>query len=196
MSYLNELEAHLHALPRDERDETMAYYDEYFTDADLSNSAARKQFGTPKQFARRLVADFYMDADDASEIKPKQQLRMIWVVILGLLASPVILPVAILMVVLLISALAIVFSMAVTIASMIMAIVITALVSIVAGIAIVFSSLSGGIFFIGVGLAAIGVLVLIGPLMFSLMRMCFNGLVNLIKAIGRRFIKKGASYEA
>jgi uncharacterized membrane protein len=48
MSYLNELEAHLHALPRDERDETMAYYDEYFTDANLSNSAARKQF------ARRL----------------------------------------------------------------------------------------------------------------------------------------------
>lgn len=196
MSYLNELEAHLHVLPRDERDDTMAYYDEYFTDAHLSNADARKQFGTPKQFARRLIADFYMDADDESEIKPKQQLRMIWVVILGLLASPVILPVALVMVALLISALAIVFAMAITIVSIVVAIIITAVVSIVSGVAIVFSSLSGGLFFMGVGIAAIGVLVLIGPLMISLIRACFNGLSNLIKAIGRRFIKKGANYEA
>lgn len=190
MSYLNELEAHLHALPRDERDETMAYYDEYFTDANLSNSAARKQF------ARRLIADFYMDADDESEIKPKQQLRMIWVVILGLLASPVILPVALIMVALLVSALAVVLSIAVTIVSIVVAIIIIAVVSIVTGVAVVFNSLSGGIFFMGVGIAALGVLLLIGPLMISFMRACFNGLINLIKAIGRRFIKKGANYEA
>jgi len=137
-----------------------------------------------------------MDADDESEIKPKQQLRMIWVVILGLLASPVILPVALVMVALLISALAIVFAMAITIVSIVVAIIITAVVSIVSGVAIVFSSLSGGLFFMGVGIAAIGVLVLIGPLMISLIRACFNGLSNLIKAIGRRFIKKGANYEA
>jgi len=196
MSYLNELEAHLHALPRDEREEMMAYYDEYFRDGNLSNNEARQQFGTPRQFARRLVADYYMNADDATALKPKKQLHMIWVVILAILASPVVFPKAIVVLALLDSLLAIVVSIVITIVMIIVSILVAAVTAIIAGFAVIFSSLTGGIFSIGVGLAGIGVLILVVPWFIRGIYSLFNGFVRLIKLTGRRFIKKGVNHEA
>ena len=71
MSYLDELEGYLHALPRNERDDMMSYYEEYFTDAHIDDTLANQKFGSSKQFSRRLIADFYMNEDDAVENKPK-----------------------------------------------------------------------------------------------------------------------------
>lgn len=196
MSYLNDVETQLYAMPREERDEILAYYDEYFTDAHLTDEQAKQKFGTPKHFARRLVADYYMNTENTTELKPKNQIKMIWMVILAILASPVILPVAILIIAILIAIAAVVGSVIVTILAVLFTILIIAIVSIVSGVAIIFSSVTGGIFSIGIGLSAIGFLILVGPLFIAGMRVVFNGFASLIKWIGRQFIKKGENYEA
>ncbi len=196
MSYLDELEGYLHALPCNERDDMMSYYEEYFTDAHIDDTLANQKFGSSKQFSRRLIADFYMNEDDAVENKPKHQLRMIWVVILGILASPIALSATIVVAFLLLVVIGVVLSVIVSVMISLVISAILAVFSIIAGIIILFSSLTGGIFAIGVGSAMIGLIILVVPLLINLTKILISSFAKIIKLIGRRYIQKGANYEA
>lgn len=196
MSYLDELEGYLHALPRNERDDMMSYYEEYFTDAHIDDTLANQKFGSSKQFSRRLIADFYMNEDDAVENKPKHQLRMIWVVLLGILASPIALSATIVVAFLLLVVIGVVLSVIVSVMISLVISAILAVFSIIAGIIILFSSLTGGIFAIGVGSAMIGLIILVVPLLINLTKILISSFAKIIKLIGRRYIQKGANYEA
>ncbi len=52
MSYLDELEGYLHALPRNERDDMMSYYEEYFTDAHIDDTLANQKIRLIKTIFR------------------------------------------------------------------------------------------------------------------------------------------------
>lgn len=60
MSYIQDLASYLTNLPQEEREDALFYYEQYIYEGKLTDGQAVSEFGTPKQLARRLVADYYM----------------------------------------------------------------------------------------------------------------------------------------
>ena len=71
MSYLQDLQANLKALPESEISDAMLYYEQYFYEGQLTDGQAVSEFGTPKNLARRLVAESYMD--EARDVPEENQ---------------------------------------------------------------------------------------------------------------------------
>jgi uncharacterized membrane protein len=198
MSYLQDLETNLKALPKDEREEAMVYYSEYLADGGLSDGAAVAEFGTPKNLARRLVADYYMDEErEVPEENQKSPFGLAKIIILAICASPILIPVMITVVALLFAVLvtfgALVFSLLVTL----LALGVAAIVSVIGGIVVLSQSFLGGLFYIMIGLAVVGALMLLRPMVFALIKWLKRCLVAIIKWIGKKTVgRRGVRHEA
>ncbi len=98
---------------------------------------------------------------------PKRQIRLIWLIIIGLFASPVLIPLALgfILVIggLLVALLALIFSIYVLCISILG----VGLFMIISGISVFGQSILSGLFFIGVGLFATGSAVFISPLLLK-----------------------------
>ncbi|GFH43218.1 membrane protein [Lactococcus hodotermopsidis] len=201
MSYINDLRANLKALPKNEIDEAILYYEEYLADGELSDGAAVAEFGTPKNLARRLVADYYMDAADeemfalqgqeVAKVPAKSPFKLTWFIILAIFASPILIPVAIVVVVM-------IFTVAITAATLIFTILcvlftfaIVAVFAIFGGIMVLPQSITGGLFYISAGLAVVGALILLSPVVLTLIKAIKTLLVKFITWIGKKIIRKG-----
>ncbi|PCS11481.1 hypothetical protein RU88_GL002068 [Lactococcus raffinolactis] len=165
------METNLKALPKAEIKDAMLYYEQYFYEGHLSDGQAVAEFGTPKNLARRLVADYYMDeARDIPEENQKSPLGLAKIITLALLASPILIPVAITVV-------ALIFAIVVTFAALAFSIVVTlgalgfaAVLGIVGGIFILTQSLLGGLFYISAGISVIGGLILLCPAVTAMVK--------------------------
>lgn len=99
VEYLAKLDRYLRKLPKDDYQEAMDYFREYFDEAGPENEeAVIAELGTPKEAARdiisRLLDEKIIDAD-ATET-PKKWGTMVWIASLAVLATPVALPLALL----------------------------------------------------------------------------------------------------
>ena len=121
---------------------------------------------------------------------PKRQIRLIWLIIIGLFASPVLIPLALgfILVIggLLVALLALIFSIYVLCISILG----VGLFMIISGISVFGQSILSGLFFIGVGLFATGSAVFISPLLLKGTKGLFYVMMNFVKWMGRRFITK------
>lgn len=105
-AFMQELEHRLRHLPDEDRLDALEYYSEYIDDMNLEPDLDVCQFvGTPKEVARQIF-------DQTTERKINEQQennttkgsgKVIWLSILGICASPVALPIAILVIVLFIT---------------------------------------------------------------------------------------------
>ncbi len=198
MTYLQDLETNLKALPKAEIKDAMLYYEQYFYEGHLSDGQAVAEFGTPKNLARRLVADYYMDeARDIPEENQKSPLGLAKIITLALLASPILIPVAITVV-------ALIFAIVVTFAALAFSIVVTlgalgfaAVLGIVGGIFILTQSLLGGLFYISAGISVIGGLILLCPAVTAMVKGLKQGVFVMIRWIGKKTIgRKGLHHDA
>lgn len=96
--YINDLNNNLLDLPHDERQDVIEFYQEFLFDGNFSSEKEIiKDLGTPKQLARMILADYSVSKDvpqpDMHE-KPssKTNLKTIWLILLGILAAPVGIP--------------------------------------------------------------------------------------------------------
>ena len=187
MTYLQDLETNLKALPKAEIKDAMLYYEQYFYEGHLSDGQAVAEFGTPKNLARRLVADYYMDeARDIPEENQKSPLGLAKIITLALLASPILIPVAITVV-------ALIFAIVVTLGALGFA----AVLGIVGGIFILTQSLLGGLFYISAGIAVIGGLILLWPAVTAMVKGLKQGVFVMIRWIGKKTIgRKGLHHDA
>ncbi len=116
-------------------------------------------------------------------------MRLIWLIIIGLFASPVLIPLALgfILVIggLLIALLALIFSIYVLCISILG----IGLFMIISGISVFGQSILSGLFFIGVGLFT-GSAVFISPLLLKGTKGLFYVMMNFVKWMGRRFITK------
>ncbi|SPX05681.1 membrane protein [Enterococcus faecium] len=90
--YLNEVVDHLQEIPEDDRFDLIQYYEEYFLDSGKTLDQIIDEYGTPKQFALKLKISYFSEEEQAENelVKnPKRQIRLIWLIIIGLFASPV-----------------------------------------------------------------------------------------------------------
>lgn len=198
MSYLQDLEANLKALPEAEIKDAMLYYEQYFYEGQLTDGQAVAEFGTPKNLARRLVADYYMDeARDVPEENQKSPLGLAKIIILALLASPILIPVAITVV-------ALIFAIVVTFAALACSLVVTlgalgfaAVISVIGGIIILTQSLLGGLFYLSAGIAVLGGLILLWPVVMAMVTGLKQGVFVMIRWIGKQTVgRKGVQHDA
>lgn len=191
MSYLEDLEANLKALPKDELADAMLYYEQYFYEGQLTDGQAVAEFGTPKNLARRLVADYYMDEErEVPKENQKSPLGLAKIIILAIFASPILIPVMI-TVVLLIFALALTFVLLVfSLLAVLVSLGFAAIISIVGGFFVLAQSVLGGLFYIFAGLAVSGALILLWPVVMALIKWLAHCLVAIIKWIGKKTVGK------
>ncbi|WP_172188585.1 DUF1700 domain-containing protein [Lentilactobacillus kribbianus] len=179
--YLAELKGLLGSLTTQEQDDVMEFYSEYLQDAGVvTRSEVESRLGTHKQLARKVLADYSIKdsqkqaRENKSTIKDqkatnKSNVTMIWMVILAIASSPVTIPLA--LGVLLVLAGAILAVLGVLFAAIVgvLGVGAIALFAIYVGIMMIPGHLAVALFYLGAGVAAIGALLIGVPLALSIL---------------------------
>ena len=98
--YLNQLHKYLRKLPRQDYEDAMEYFTEYFQETDEEEAAElMKELGTPKEAARELMANLLdkkiedhqsYEADGQTRAEQKGSGKhVVWIALLVLFAAPV-----------------------------------------------------------------------------------------------------------
>ncbi|MCT6892212.1 MAG: DUF1700 domain-containing protein, partial [Lactobacillus sp.] len=105
-NYISELSNNLSALPYSDRQDVIEFYQEFLFDGDFKTEQdIVDDLGTPKMLARKVLADYSISDKDNPQPRnasSKSNLKTIWVILLGVLAAPIGIPLAILAVLLMI----------------------------------------------------------------------------------------------
>ena len=191
--YLDEVFNELQELPEDDRFDLIQYYEEYFLDSGKTMEKILEEYGTPKQFALKLKINYFSELDDSNGGKvntksSKRQVRLIWMVIIGLCASPLLIPLAI-------GFIAVIFGLMLALLMIIAAIYVgcisilgVGLFAIISGIGVLGQSVTSGLFYVGMGLFATGSVVFFVPILLKLTKLLFQMMINFVKWVGRRFV--------
>ncbi|HFI0143828.1 TPA: DUF1700 domain-containing protein [Streptococcus suis] len=104
--YLQKLEKHLKHLPKEDFQDTLDYFNEFFDEKE-NDEEAIQELGSPKEAAREILASLY--EKERTEDKPNTR-NMVWLTILAILAAPIGIPLAITLVALFIILLLLILS--------------------------------------------------------------------------------------
>ena len=191
--YLDEVFNELQELPEDDRFDLIQYYEEYFLDSGKTMEKILEEYGTPKQFALKLKINYFSELDDSNGGKvntksSKRQVRLIWMVIIGLCASPLLIPLAI-------GFIAVIFGLMLALLLLIVAIYVgcisilgVGLFAIISGIGVLGQSVTSGLFYVGMGLFATGSVVFFVLILLKLTKLLCQMMMNFVKWVGRRFV--------
>ncbi|MBE6164184.1 MAG: DUF1700 domain-containing protein [Streptococcus gallolyticus] len=95
VDYLAKLDKYLRKLPKEDYQEAMDYFSEYFEEAGSENEAqVIAELGTPKEAARDIISRLLDEKIIDQEKRPKSRVSVVWLAILAILATPVALPLA------------------------------------------------------------------------------------------------------
>lgn len=199
--YLNELSKYLKRVPKQDLDDALEYYEEYFEEAGEENEQKIiEELGTPKDLAKKIIIEcvdknFSEDYEEkalstevvSSENKEEKKGLSPWLILAAIFAlpfSPIVLA-------LLIVLLTVVFAIVVTIISLILSFGVTAiagLVSAICAIVIAFVNPTGGLMMFGVSLA----IAAIGAIFFALTFTLFDLLIKALTKAGSKLVHKKA----
>ena len=189
-TFLQELDYRLRHMPEEDKLDAIEYYSEYIDDLNLPpDSDICIHLGSPKEVARQIIADTTEKKIDEQQEKntTKGFGSILWLVILGIFASPIALPLAI-------AAIVLIFAGVVTIGSIIFAFGVSGFACVISGILITIVSLTAAglaqkFIVLGCGLFVIGlgIMFLLGTAALA------RALVSLISSIiKKRLLKKKA----
>lgn len=95
VDYLAKLDKYLRKLPKEDYQEAMDYFSEYFEEAGPENEAqVIAELGTPKEAARDIISRLLDEKIIDQEKTPKSRVSMVWLAILAILSAPVTLTLA------------------------------------------------------------------------------------------------------
>ncbi|MCL2379858.1 MAG: DUF1700 domain-containing protein [Coriobacteriia bacterium] len=154
IAFLSELQHKLKGMPESEVTAAMAYYEEYLAEAGSENEqAAIVGLGSPAEVAAGIIGDYVYADTTGQEKTTRKGLNAIWMVVIGVFAAPIALPLALLLI-------GIIFSLLVTVLTIIFWSFLTAAIALFGGIAYVgvgfhtlFFGVPTGLITIGMGLA-------------------------------------------
>jgi uncharacterized membrane protein len=161
-------------------------------DADLvTYEQCISELGTPKQLSRKILADYSIKADekstdDTTSKNPRSNIKLIWWIALALLASPLALPVFIVLVTLA----AVGFAVLASFIAVVIALTLSGVVSAIIGVSVLLQSIWTGLYYIGCGLLILGIMLTVIPAGIGLLRWLIDKTAQLSKAIYRRFTDK------
>lgn len=206
--YLAELKFHLASLPAEERDAALKYYKEFFEDAGSDEEAIR-ELGSPETLAQTILGETNRTEKSSSEYIPATQEdlwrertqntadsnargsnNVVLVILLLILLSPILIPIAAVVFSLFVAALAVVFSIWVACGGLVLGLTVGGVAAFIGGVALLFVAPLEGIMAIGTGLVltGIGLLLLIPFVMLTSKAIpaVIRGFVNLISWIFNR----------
>ena len=187
--FIEDLKRRLRKLPYDEIKEAVDYYEEYFDDAGAENEqAVLAELGNPAAVASQIIANSVIkEADSGKSVNKKW--RSAWLVVLALFASPVAVPLAIVVgavaFALILALSAVIFSFFAAGASMVLG----GVACIIAGILVVAQSFSTMIYTVGLGLFLIG---LGGAATLGTMALAKKSFGWLAKQVSRLILRRNA----
>lgn len=176
--FIEILSKELEVLPDDERLLALNYYEEYFSEAAGEERAVIK-LGSPESVARNIISEYknqFTSISPDKKEKAKKKLsdsNKILIIIILVLLSPVILPLAGAAVSVVVGVLAGVFGILIGIAAVVLALMLSGYAIAIAGVALsaasifafVSLSLADGLFILGTGIALVAVGLAFGILM-------------------------------
>jgi len=98
--FINKLKDGIRMLPQDDIDNAVSYYEEYFDEAGLDNEqSAIDEFGDPSAVASKIIGEYSLKeikSEKSEDKKPNDSsIKLLWIVIIALLLSPIAFPLAI-----------------------------------------------------------------------------------------------------
>ncbi|MBF8807325.1 MAG: DUF1700 domain-containing protein [Enterococcus lacertideformus] len=199
--YLDEVIKEIQEIPEDDRFDLIQYYEEYFLDSGRTMDQIIEEYGTPKQFGLKLKINYFSELDDSieDEVTPrnsKRQIRLIWMIVLGLCASPVLLPIAAIFI---LAIMGLLFMLGLVLIGVYVGCITVlggGLFSIISGVSVIGQSMSSGLFYIGIGLLATGSVLFFAPLLLRTTKWLFKMMMNFVKWVGRRFVTRRAIHSS
>lgn len=184
--YMKVLSHSLRRLPKEDFDQAMEYFEEYFAEAGPENEQqAIEDLGAPGDAAKELIMN--LAAKNAAEPPKtvKRGFRAVWIGLLSICAAPIALPVAFALVVLIGSLIFAVLFLLAGIWISALAVIATAVIGFAGGIALLFQNVSNGIATLGFSLLCAGGGIAFTCLLFLLckwfLRKCAQLLGRIIK---------------
>lgn len=189
--YLRSLSRELRKLPKEEYNQAMDYYSEYFEDAgpDMEEVVIR-ELGTPREVAVQIIMDAAIKRMEAPSGSPKRRLGGVWIVILGICAAPIALPMAFGLLLLLAGLMISVVSLIGAAIITVLAVLVGGAVTAFAGIYTLFLHPATGVALLGAGMAGIGVGIFAGFGTYIVGRGMFRGIRKLFARILKRRKKR------
>ncbi|MGF2384501.1 DUF1700 domain-containing protein [Lentilactobacillus otakiensis] len=195
--YIEEFRALLGQLSPEERDEAVDFYTEYLQDGGYdSYDDCIRELGTPHQLARKVLADYSIrtletpTSAKSRKQQPKNDVKTIWLIILALLSTPVTIPLALGLAGLIFAAIVVSGSLIVAVLAIFFAIIVVGITGFVVGLGTLFSSFWTGIFYVGMGLMVIGVLIMLTPLFKKAINALIRGITLFSKWIYNKIVPK------
>ena len=190
--YMEQLKKYLKRLPKEDYDNAIEYFSEYFDEAGPENEQqVMEELGEPKEAARELLLNLLQETTTpSSEKKKRSPGKIILLAFLVLCASPVSLA-------LLTGALGVLFAVVVVIASVIFSLGVTCVATVAGGIMIagfgatlIFKSVAAACMMVGGGFLMAGAGILIGVLTIYICKWCATGIGRLVNRFVRKKVQK------
>lgn len=109
--YLAQLHKYLKKLPKEDYDDAMEYFTEYFDEAGVENEEqVIAELGDPKEAAHELLTNLLGKKVHHAERQMSHSRHILWIAILAMLASPIAFPIALLIFALVITLLCLFFT--------------------------------------------------------------------------------------
>lgn len=169
-NYLAEFKAFLGQLHSGEKGEVINFYQEYLQDGGFTSyEDCVRELGTPRQLARKILADYSIKATEnpnpntSTRQRSKGDVKTIWLIILALFSSSLMIPIAIVPIVFLLAGVAVSGAIVVSIIAILLAVIFSGFLSLIVGIGTLFVNLFTGLFYLGIGLLVVGILTMLIP---------------------------------
>ncbi len=182
--YLKELSNKLKKMPREEANEAVQYYSEYFEDAGAENEqSVIERIGSPEQLSKQIISECAIKSLDVPKKTVKGGLDTVWIVILAICVAPFAFPAAAAMV----SAIGALVVAVVAITGSIfiigIALIFAGFISLYAAYWVIMTNVPVGILTIGLGLLLIGIGIVSTLGGIALARVMFLGIAALFKKV-------------
>lgn len=176
--FINKVKLGLDNISKEEQENALRYYVEYFQDAGEENEEeVIKELGTPEEVVAKIKSDMNIEKDLNSKLNQKRTEP--WVIVLLVLASPFIFT----GLAMLASLILVLFSLIFAIAVSSFALIFTGLVCSVVSFIAIPVSFASFIFLLGMGLISLAVGLFLGLLTYVLARLLANATVSLCTKI-------------
>jgi len=188
---MKELRRNLEALPFEEREAAISYYEEYFDEAGPDRETETiESLGSPEAIAAELKADYAVNKPPKT---PREGASKVWLVILAIFAIPIALPLAIALAAvifsLFVALLAVIFSIGVAA----IALLVGGILTLVSGFGVIATGPLTTLFFLGGGLALLGIGILFGYLSYIVAVKLLGAFARLLGRLLQRVKARGKS---
>ena len=187
--YMNALEKRLRILPKENFNEAMDYFTEYFEDAGPEREQqAIQDLGSPDTAAEQIITNMAIHKASVPQKGLRRNMNALWIGILAVCAVPIALPFALMLICVLIMFLLCILMVLAALAMAAFAFLICGPVAVAASFTVLFSApataiscLGAGLFCTGLGLLAV----------YGVFQLCRYVLINLVRLFGNILKKKG-----